>query len=180
MGRPKQLLPVRGRPAVRSCAETILEADIQDVVVVTGANGQETESALEGLSVRIARNPDAGSDMAQSVRAGLRSIGPSVRFVLICLADHPLVPSVTIRTILEESAQNPVKIVIPRYRGRRGHPTLFPRSIIKEIFDGKNLRDIVNGHAAHVLSVDVDDEGVVLDMDTEEDYNELRRRSGGS
>ncbi len=180
MGRPKQLLPVRGRPAVRACAETILEADVQDVVVVTGANADETEAALQGLPVRFVRNSDPASDMAESVRAGLRSIGPAVRFVLICLADHPLVTSVTIRSILEESAQNPVKIIIPRYRGRRGHPTLFPRSIIKEIVDGKNLRDLIYGHAAHVLSVDVDDEGVVLEMDREEDYEELRRRSGGS
>ncbi len=180
MGRPKQLLPVRGKPAVRSCAETVLAAGLQDIVVVTGVNADATEAALEGLPVRIARNPDASSDMAESVRTGLRLIDPAVRFILVCLADHPLVASATIRSILEESAQNPVKIIIPRYLGRRGHPTLFPRAIIKEIFDGKNLRDVINGHAAHVLSVDVDDEGVVLDMDTEEDYNELRRRGGGS
>ncbi len=175
MGRPKQLLPVQGRPAVRYCAETILEAGAPDVVVVTGANGEGTGSALAGLPVRIARNPDPNSDMAGSVRTGLNELLPTCRFVLVCLADHPLVTTATIRSILAQSAQDPVKIIIPRYRGRRGHPTLFPRSIIKEVFSGTNLRDVVNGHAAHVRLIDVDDEGVVLDMDTEEDYERVRR-----
>ncbi len=178
MGRPKQTLPLSGRPAVRYCAETILAAGIHDVIVVTGATASETEAALEGLAVRIARNPDTNSDMAGSVRTGLKAIDPAVRFVLVCLADHPLVTADTIRRVTAESAQHPVKIVIPRYQGRRGHPTLFPQSIIQEIFSGQNLRDLISGHAAHVHYVDVDDEGVVLDMDTEEDYEKVRRRSG--
>ncbi len=180
MGRPKQLLPVSGRAAVRYCAETILSAGLCDLVVVTGANAGETEAALEGLPVRIARNPDPASDMAGSVRNGLNATDPESRHVLVCLADHPLVSVATIRTILDASQRDPVRIVIPRYRGRRGHPTLFPRSIIREAFGGQNLRGIINGHSAHVLEIDVDDEGIVLDMDTEVDYEKIRRRSGES
>ncbi len=178
MGRPKQLLPVRGRPAVRLCAETILAAGIVDLVVVLGANATETEAALEGLPLRIVRNPDPGSDMAGSVRTGLNAIAAESRFILICLADHPLVRADTIRRMLAESVRLPVKIVIPRYLGRRGHPALFPRSIVSEVYKGKNLRDITSGHPAHVHHVDVDDEGVVLDMDTEQEYEDLRRRTG--
>ena len=177
MGRPKQLLPVNGRAAVRYCAETILAAGLRDIVVVTGANARETEAALDGLPVRSARNPDPNSDMAGSVRTGLNAVDPSSRFVLICLADHPLVTADTIRRALTESARHPVKIIIPCYQGRRGHPTLFPRSIINEVDAGKNLRDLINIHAAHVHPIDVDDEGVMLDMDTEEDYEKIRRRS---
>jgi CTP:molybdopterin cytidylyltransferase MocA len=178
MGRPKQLLPVNGRPAVRYCAETILAAGIMDVVVVIGPRGGEIEAALEGLPLRIVRNPDPSSDMAGSVRIGLNASDAAGRFVLICLADHPLVAVETMRMVLAEAARNPARIIIPRYQGRRGHPTLFPRSIINEVFREKNLRDIISGHPAHVHHIDLDDEGIVLDMDTERDYAELRRKTG--
>jgi molybdenum cofactor cytidylyltransferase len=142
MGRPKQLLPVNGRPAVRYCAETILAAGIMDVVVVIGPRGGEIEAALEGLPLRIVRNPDPSSDMAGSVRIGLNASDAAGRFVLICLADHPLVAVETMRMVLAEAARNPARIIIPLHH------------------------------------IDLDDEGIVLDMDTERDYAELRRKTG--
>lgn len=178
MGRPKQLLPVKGIPAVRYCAETLLAAGLTDAVVVVGPRGSETEAALGGLPLRIVRNFDPDSDMAGSVRAGLEAVEPSARSILVCLADHPLVLAGTIRAILAESRTHPARIIIPLYRGRRGHPSLFPRSIINEVSRGKNLRDIIGEHAAHVRHVGTDDAGIVLDLDTEEDYQELRRRTG--
>ncbi len=178
MGRPKQLLPVRGKPAVRYCAENIIAAGIADVVAVVGPGAGEIEAALQGLPLRIVRNPDPDSDMAASVRTGLDAVAAASRSVLVCLADHPLVSAGTIRAIVDESRTHPVKIIIPRYAGRRGHPTLFPRSIINEVFKAKNLRDLIIEHAAHVHHLDLHDEGIVLDMDTEKDYEELRRKAG--
>jgi molybdenum cofactor cytidylyltransferase len=180
MGQPKQLLPVRGRAAVRYCVETILAAGITDVVVVVGANGRETEAALEGLPVRIVRNPDQNSDMAGSVRTGLNAVSPASRSVLIALADHPLVTSDTISLVLAESRKHSEHIIIPRYQDRRGHPTLFPRALINEVLGEGNLRDVIKCHAAQVYDLGVDDEGVALDMDTEEDYENIRLRAGES
>jgi CTP:molybdopterin cytidylyltransferase MocA len=180
MGRTKQLLPVNGRPAVRACAETVLAAGVDDIVVVVAPDGGAVEAALEGLPVRLVRNADPGSDMAGSVRTGLAAAPPVHPSILVCLADHPLVRPDTIRTILSGSAQHPGRIVIPRYQGRRGHPTLFPRPIIDEALSGKTLRDIIRDHGDGVHYLDVGDEGIVLDMDTEQDYRELLRRSGAA
>jgi molybdenum cofactor cytidylyltransferase len=179
MGRPKQLLLVNGKPAVRYCAETILTAGIAHVLVVV-AKDSHVEAAVQSLPVQIVFNEDPASDMAGSVRAGLKAFPPDTRFGLVCLADHPLVMSGTIQSILAQSARNPVKIIIPRYHGRRGHPTLFPRSILNEVLLGQNLHQIINNHSAHVEYIDVHDEGVVLDMDTEGDYEKIRQRGGSS
>ena len=176
MGRPKQLLLVRGKAAVRYCAETFISAGVSDIVVVV-AKGGPVGAAVQDLPVRVVCNEDPASDMAASVRVGLKAVSPDARFVLVGLADHPLVSSETVRTVLAESAKDPVKIVIPRYQGRRGHPTLFPRSIIEEIGEGHTLRDLISIHAGHVRYLDVDDEGVVLDMDTEEDYQKMVQKT---
>ncbi len=177
MGRPKQLLPIHGKAAVRYCVETIIAAGVADIIAVV-AKGSPVGAAVQDLPTRVVCNEDPESDMAGSVRVGLQAVAPTSRSVLVCLVDHPLVTAGTIGSILSEADRDPVKIIIPRYQARGGHPTLFPRSIIRKLEKGKNLRDLINSHAAQVRYLDVDDEGVVLDMDTEADYEKIRQRAG--
>jgi molybdenum cofactor cytidylyltransferase len=176
MGRPKQLLPLNGKSAIRRCVEGIIAAGVRDVVVVLGMNGGEAAAALAGLMVKVAFNGNAESEMAESVRIGLRETDPSASGVLVCLADHPLVSAETIGTLIALHAKNPRTIVVPCCRGRRGHPTLFPASLVREVFSGLTLRDVLAKHADRITAADVDDEGVVLDMDTKEDYERMRHR----
>ena len=112
--------------------------------------------------------------MAGSVRIGLAAAPPGVP-ILISPADHPLVAPATIAAILAEGASSPGTIIIPSYRGRRGHPTLFPRSIVDELSSGGTLRDVIARHAGQVRQLAGEDEAVVLDMDTPDDYERLRR-----
>jgi molybdenum cofactor cytidylyltransferase len=175
MGRPKQLLPLNGKSAIRHCLDGIIAAGVQDVVVVLGMKGGEAAAALAGLPVKIVFNSNPGSEMAESVRIGLREIDrPSG--VLVCLADHPLVSSETMKALVANHARNPQEILIPLYHGRRGHPTLFPAAIAREVFSGLTLRDVLAKHADLISLVDIEDEGITLDMDTEEDYERMQRR----
>jgi molybdenum cofactor cytidylyltransferase len=176
MGRPKQLLPLNGKSAIRHCLDGIIAAGVRDVVVVLGMNGGEAAAALAGLMVKVAFNGNAESEMAESVRIGLRETDPAASGVLVCLADHPLVSAETIGTLIALHAKNPRTIVVPCCRGRRGHPTLFPASLVREVFSGLTLRDVLAKHADRIRAVDVEDEGVVLDMDTKEDYELMRHR----
>jgi CTP:molybdopterin cytidylyltransferase MocA len=96
--------------------------------------------------------------------------------VLICLADHPLVSSETIMGLVNAHRSSPDSILIPLYQGRRGHPTLFPRKAIEDIFSVETLRDVIASRSGRVRTVDVDDEGVVLDLDTTEDYERIKQR----
>jgi CTP:molybdopterin cytidylyltransferase MocA len=98
------------------------------IAVIAGNSG--TGRALNGLPVRIVCNREQKSDMAGSVRVGLRDVRESATGVLVCLADHPLVSPDTVRLLLEEHAARPERIIIPVHCGRRGHPTLFPRAVI--------------------------------------------------
>jgi molybdenum cofactor cytidylyltransferase len=96
----------------------------------------------------------------------------------VCLSDHPLVSSATIRSIIQQHQKTPDSILIPSYQGKRGHPTLFPNTIISGLFSGsgRTLRDIIRDNAHSVRSIGVNDEGVVLDMDTEEDYHHILQK----
>jgi CTP:molybdopterin cytidylyltransferase MocA len=96
--------------------------------------------------------------------------------VLICLVDHPLVSVQTIKTLVQEHNSDAGSIIIPLYKGKRGHPTLFPGKAIEGVFSGKTLRDVIAGHGGIVRTVEVDDEGIVLDMDTPQEYDEILKR----
>lgn len=174
MGRPKQLLPFPERPVLRRCIESAISGGAAEVIVVSA--GQEgTAGALHGLPVRVVHNRERNSDMAGSARIGLRNVGDAATGVLVCLADHPLVMPETIHLLLTEHAASPDRIIIPAYRERRGHPTLFPRRIISELGLFPTLRDLIRYHARSVLLRHVADEGVILDMDTPADYERLRQ-----
>jgi molybdenum cofactor cytidylyltransferase len=170
MGQLKQLLPLGSLTVIEQCLNTILSAGVPDVVVVIGPHGADVSATIAHLPVTLAVNQDRGSDMAASVRAGLNALKDTGSSVLVCLTDHPLVQPDTIKALLARHQENPAAIIIPSYNRRRGHPTLFPGEIIQEIFESSSLRDIVSRHETLIDFLVVDDWGVVLDMDTPEDY----------
>lgn len=176
MGRSKQLLPLDDKPVIRHCLDALIAADIRDIVVVVSAPENGVTAALKQLPVTVAVNNLPGSDMAESVRTGLRRLDNQPTGILVCLSDHPLVSAETIRTITRHHGETPDPIIIPCHGSKRGHPTLFPSRIIREILSGGTLRDIVGRHGGMIRLVDVKDEGVVLDMDTEEDYHVIVRK----
>ena len=178
MGRPKQLLPVGDRPSVVRCVETLRHAGVAEVVVVVaaGATGDAVARAVTPLGATVTTNPDAGSDMAGSIRVALAAADPSASGVLVALCDHPLVAPETVSALCAEHAQHPDAILVPVYEGRKGHPTLFPWTILNEIATLPTLRDVVRKDPARVREIDVGDEGVVLEMDTPEEYARLLSR----
>lgn len=179
MGRLKQLLPFGNRPAICLCLEAISGAGLSDIVVVLGPGADEIRRAIAEVEARTVVNQAPESHMADSVRVGLGAIDPASGGVLICLADHPLVSSGTIRSIVAMHQGFPEDIIVPTHNGRRGHPSLFPRSVLSGVGSGKTLRDILLLHETGLSLLEVPDEGVILDMDTEDDYRRMAGIYGG-
>lgn len=170
MGRSKPLLPLGDRPLVRHCLDALLDGGVGDLYLVIGTCGDAVAEAALDLPVTVVRNPDPDGDMAGSVRCALQSIPADRQGILISLVDHPLVTAGTIVTLCLEHARQPDKIIVPTYLGRRGHPTLFPRSVLAELEATATLRDIVNLDSDRVLYIPVEDDGTLLDLDTPEEY----------
>ena len=176
MGTSKQLLRLGDRSVVRRCFDAIVAAGIQHVVVVAGAPGDGIAEEFAGTSATIARNNIPNSQMADSVKKGLSELHDLYPGVLVCLSDHPLITTETFRAVIQAHQNAPHKIIIPVYGKGRGHPTLFPLPALKEIESGATLRDIIRKDEGRVSLIEVPDEGVVLDMDTVDDYQRVRER----
>lgn len=178
MGQLKQLLPINEKPVIRHCLETIIDSGINDVVTVLGGGGEKIIEVINDLPVKIVFNKAPQSEMAESFRIGLQAVDAFSTGVLVCLCDHPLVSKETFKVLTHFHEEEPDRILIPVYNGIRGHPTLFPKSVITDIFLGINLREIINRNPDRVKPVRVKDEGVILDMDTTDDYRKILERTG--
>jgi molybdenum cofactor cytidylyltransferase len=178
MGTSKQLLRLGNKTVIRHCVDTLAAAGIRDIVVVCGAEYDSCAKVLEGTGASIVKNEAKDSQMADSVRIGLQALEGEIPYsgVIVSLSDHPLVSEETCRTIVKLHREMPGKIIVPAFKGRRGHPSLFPVEVISNIFFLRTLRDLIRDEGDRVLVVDVPDEGIVLDMDTEEDYRAIAAR----
>jgi molybdenum cofactor cytidylyltransferase len=176
MGQPKALLPLLNKPAILHCLATLLNIRLWEIIVVLGTGNEAAAALIKNMPVKLMINTLPQSDMAKSVRLGFQAMKQQATGALICLVDHPLVQPGTMKQMVVAAMGAPDRIIIPTFQERRGHPTLFPRALLAEIYQGFNLREIIGRHPDKVTLLPVDDEGVVLEMDTPEDYRKICRR----
>ncbi len=178
MGRLKQLLPLGDTTVIQRCLDALIAAETGDIVAVLGHEKKILMEAICDYPITVVVNEDVGSDMAESARVGLSATDACSTGVMVCLSDHPLVLPETIKLLAEAHLKEPHRIIIPVYKRRRGHPVLFPRGVIQEISTSRNLREIIRKDPDRVTLVEVQDEGIIIDMDTREDYLAVIRKTG--
>ena len=173
MGRDKGLLEVEGRTFLRRTVQALAEGGCDPVLVVV-AHGEEAlaeEAARTGAVVLL--NPDPGEGPITSLRIALAALDGSVRGVAYLPVDHPMVRPETVRTLLEAARVGKAPLTIPLFESKRGHPAIFDRSLFLELLDPElegGAKTVVHRHLPEALLVDVDDEGVVIDIDTPDAY----------
>ena len=173
MGRCKQLLELGGKTVLARCLDTLLAGGVREIVVVVGLNSGPVAAEAGRFPVKIVVNSDPGGDMASSVRAGRAALSTTAGAVIVALCDYPLVLPATVTSLKHAHAEEPERIVIPCHGDRRGHPLLFPRLILEELKGDLTLRDLVHCDPNRLRCIRVDDPGILVDMDTPEDYRRL-------
>jgi molybdenum cofactor cytidylyltransferase len=176
MGRPKALLPIGDGLFVTRACRTLLEAGVDDLVVVAGPEHEAIADALAaaGLPARVLENQRRDEGQLSSVLAGLAVADrPGVDAALVHLVDVPLVRADTVRAVLNAFSRTHAPVVRPAVGGRRGHPVLFARRVFDDLRRADpavGAKAVVRAHAAEVCDVEVDDEAACRDVDTPEDY----------
>jgi molybdenum cofactor cytidylyltransferase len=180
MGRPKALLEAGDRTFIRTILHALRDAGVPEAVVVVRDGQplviQEIEASGFG---RALVNPRADEGQLSSLLIGLDAIDrPGVEAALVTLVDVPLIGAPAIRALLARAAISRGPILRAVHRGRHGHPVIFRR----QLFDALRAADPLVGakavvRAAAVEDVEVDDAGVVEDVDTPADYARLFGKS---
>lgn len=178
MGTTKQLLPYQGTPMVRFVVERLLETQVQQVIVVLGHQALEVAEALAGLPVQLVINQLYVCGQSTSLQAGLAALAEKLtpsQGILFMLGDHPLVKPETINLLINFHAQHG-GIVAPYYLGIRGNPVLFDGKFIPEfssVTGDVGAREIIARYPEYLHKLNVQDQGILQDIDTLEDYHKL-------
>lgn len=183
MGSPKALLASPdGRPFVTRIIETLREAGVVDLVVVTGRDHDALVKVLSrGPSVpAIARNPDPSRGQLSSLLVGMDVVvRADTEAILVTLVDVPMVMVSTVTRVVTAWERTRAPIVRPAIGDRHGHPVIFDRALFDALRDAPfdaGAKSVVRSHERDLLNVPVDDEGCLVDIDTPGEYRSLSER----
>jgi molybdenum cofactor cytidylyltransferase len=125
---------------------------------------------LEAEGCGILESADTARGLGASLAAGVRH-APDAQGWIVALADMPFIAPATFRVVKEALAKGAL-IAAPMFRGQRGHPVAFSRSLHEELatIDGdEGARSVISRHREEVLLFPVEDAGVTRDIDTPTD-----------
>jgi CTP:molybdopterin cytidylyltransferase MocA len=178
MGRPKALLDFDGTPCVARVLAACREGGAGEIVVVTAPGGAAVRALCSGTIEAINEHPERG--MLSSLQAGLRVL-PEVAGFLIFPVDYPVVPAREVRRLIDAfRGRTAGQIFMPSFDHRRGHPVLVEASLAGEFLalpPESSARAVIAAHEREIVYVQADDDRVLMDMDTPEDYQRCLERS---
>ncbi len=142
------------------------------IIVVIGHRPDAIKNALANYDkVKFAVNDNYEMGMFTSVKVGVSHSDADKIFILP--GDYPLIGENVYRKMLAADG----KIVIPTFRERNGHPVLIDGNLVEELLaepDDSNLKIFLNKKG--YKNVEIDEEGIILDIDTMEDYENVRTK----
>ncbi|RWL45642.1 MAG: 4-diphosphocytidyl-2C-methyl-D-erythritol kinase [Mesorhizobium sp.] len=172
MGGPNKLLALfDGEPLVRRTASRALGSKAASTVVVTGHQRERVRSALAGLGVTVADNPDFADGLASSLKAGIAKVAPDSAGAMIVLGDMPGVSSKDLDSLIDVFRSSGGRSVVrASHQGKRGNPVLLPRSLfaaVAQLEGDTGARHLVEAEGLDVIDVEIG-QGASIDVDTRE------------
>lgn len=173
-GAPKLLASLQGRPLIRHTVRRVLEADLGEVIVVSGNRHEALAAALADLPIRLVRNPRPTAGLSSSLKAGIAAAGQAA--VLVALGDQPTVPATVIRALVTAYHTSAAPIVCPVYDGVLGNPVVFAPDLFPELLQlegDRGARQVIERDASRVNKIPF---GFAMpeDVDTVSDLKTLR------
>jgi molybdenum cofactor cytidylyltransferase len=180
MGTPKALCKWREGTFLDAAVSYLREGGVREIGVVLGAGRQFIldHSTPDGVDIWINRDYEFGQ--LSSLQVGLKNQKMNVIGCVVTLVDHPAVHWKTVRKLIEAIRETPDRVVKPTFQGRGGHPIIIGRKWWEEILRIDfhdisashevipTLRDVLAKYPERIVSVDVDDPGILVDIDTPE------------
>ena len=181
MGGPNKLLAeIDGIPMVAHIARRLLASRARPIIAVLGNQADAVDAALGKLPVERARNPDFAAGLSTSLKRGLAALPPDLDGVIVCLGDMPLISGRHLDRLI--AAFNPLEgraIIVPTRHGKRGNPVLWSKRFFPEMAElagDVGAKHLIGEHAELVAEVEMDDDSVLVDIDTPDALDALRQK----
>ncbi|MCB9772360.1 MAG: nucleotidyltransferase family protein [Candidatus Omnitrophica bacterium] len=179
-GSPKALAPWGSKPLIAHLQNTLLATNIDEIVIVLGAFAEEIKPfLLKHNKIKVVYNKDYKLGQTSSFKVGLQAVSSSAKVFALLPVDFPLIKAVTVNSLIAHYHEIQPLILVPSYRGKKGHPPFFADSLRKEFFALENdagLNTIAHHHVSDTHLCEVDDEGILLSFNTPSEIQKLREK----
>jgi len=173
MGKPKPLLPFGTRTFLGQIISVLQEANVDRITVVLGAQAETVAEAVDLSGAEVVINADYRDGQLSSLIAGLGHTPAETEAILLCLVDSPFIKTDTINQVIATFRASGAAIVIPTLHGKRGHPSLFARSMFPQLQNAppdEGARHVVYANEDRIVEVELPDDAIVVGINTPDDY----------
>lgn len=180
----KMLLPFAGSTVIENTVQKFLQSQVDGVAVVVGNEKEKIQHVLASYPVQLVENIRFGVGMSSSVQEGVKVLTEDdlLDGIMIIPGDMPLIKTETINKLLARFKEKNALIMIPVYQGKRGHPVLFAKSLFSQLMEVKGdvgARNVVKRNSDKCSFLEINDQGVLIDIDCEEEYHRWNRSVSG-
>jgi molybdenum cofactor cytidylyltransferase len=172
MGEPKALVSVQGLTFVEHLFTATRLPRVGLTRIVLGAHAAEIGPKLKFDPAMVVFNPDWTTGQLSSIHAAIRSLPiEATDGIILCPVDHPLVSRRLISELIAQFDSTRKAIVLPLYRGKRGHPVIFRATLYEELLAASpevGARQVVWAHPREIQEVPTEEEGVILNLNDPE------------
>ena len=175
LGRPKQLLPLGGKPLLDWVLDAMRGAGLGRVVLVLGHDAEAIRSAANLEGVDVAFNARYAEGMSTSLQAGLAAMGPDVEGAVVATGDQPFIGAALIADLVAERQRTGKAMVATDYGAYQGPPMYLGREVwplAAAIRGDQGARALLGSRPDLMGTIRVADPVPGLDVDTEEAYAE--------
>ncbi|PKN05759.1 MAG: nucleotidyltransferase family protein [Deltaproteobacteria bacterium HGW-Deltaproteobacteria-9] len=173
MGDFKPLLPLGRDNFIERVISLYRSVGIENIVVVCGHEAQRVIPELTRLGVKWVLNEHYDKGMFSSIQTGVNHLHGQDRAFFLHPADIPFVRPDTLQSLIAAFSTGEMDICRPCYQGKHGHPPLISLSlaaVIREFAEAGGMRTLLARYAEKSRDVQCNDSGILLDIDTPEDY----------
>jgi molybdenum cofactor cytidylyltransferase len=169
-GGGKLLAVLPGGECVGAAAARNLLAVLPEVIAVVRPDDAALAAALGANGVRIVRCVNADDGMGASLACAVRARAGAAGWI-VALADMPWIEPGTIARVADAVAGGAV-VAAPFHGEARGHPVGFGKSCyeaLAALTGDEGAKSVVVSHRDRIARIDVDDAGILRDIDTPAD-----------
>src|SRR6202163_1651813 len=179
MGTPKALLPYRGGTFLEHLIKVTDHPRIGWRRVVLGADAQGIAEGVGLPADEVVINQNWDEGQLSSIQVGVRSLPAGTDGMLLCLIDHPLISRELVVALVERFYEAGKAIVLPVYKGRRGHPVIFASRMYEELLNAPletGARAVVWAHGEEVCEMETSEDGCVLNVNDPDALTKAQER----
>ena len=173
MGKPKRLLKFGDKTFLEQIISVLKLSDVVRITVVLGAEAETIKNSVDLSETRVVVNKDYLKGQLSSLITAIKDTPEETEAILLCLADAPFVSKEVVNKIVSKFGETNNPIIVPVFNGKRGHPTLFSKSLFNELLNApqdQGARYVLYSNEEKVLEVEISESGFLISIDTPDEY----------